>query len=138
MSFSFSSNVSDVSASPLLQASDAVALFNQPNVRFVDASFHMDKMRDPAAEFLTERIVGATRFDIDSVCDKSSPLPHMLPSEEDFGRAMDSLGIGNDTTVVLYGAKNALAISRAWWTFKVFGHNNVAIIGRLNFLIAHV
>jgi thiosulfate/3-mercaptopyruvate sulfurtransferase len=126
---SFSSDVAEMKYNPLLQAGEAIALLQQPRIRFVDASFHMDKTRDPTSEYLNERIPGAVRFDIDSVCDKTSPLPHMLPSAEDFSSAMNGLKIENDTHVVLYGAKNALAIPRAWWTFKVFGHNNVSIIG---------
>lgn len=125
---SFSSMATDMKISPLLQAKDAVNLFRKPNVVFVDASFHMDQSRDPEKEFLTERIPGAVRFCINSVCDKTSRLPHMIPSVEDFNLAMDERSISNDTTVILYGAKNALAGPRVWWTFKVFGHNNVAII----------
>ena len=37
---------------------------------------------------------GVECFDLDAVKDKASPLPHMLPSAEEFGRAMEALGIG--------------------------------------------
>ena len=37
--------------------------------------------RDPVADFMTERIRGARFFELDAICDRSSPLPHMLPTE---------------------------------------------------------
>ena len=36
------------------------------------------------AVFLAERIASAQHFDIDEIADKSSPYPHMLPSEREF------------------------------------------------------
>ena len=33
------------------------------------------------ADFMTERIRGARFFELDAICDRSSPLPHMLPTE---------------------------------------------------------
>ncbi len=36
------------------------------------------------ADFMTERIRGARFFELDAICDRSSPLPHMLPTEVRF------------------------------------------------------
>lgn len=46
-------------------------------MRFLDASWHLDKSRSPQEEFLKEHIKGAARFDIDAVADPKSTLPHM-------------------------------------------------------------
>ena len=71
-----------------------------PNVRVVDGSFYLPAMkRDPAAEYLAAHIPGAVRFDIDEISDKSSPLPHMLPSRAEFsasGREAWHLGARYD------------------------------------------
>ncbi|GLI69812.1 hypothetical protein VaNZ11_014516, partial [Volvox africanus] len=45
-----------------------------------------------------------------------------------FAAAMDALGITNDTTVVLYDHLGIFSAPRAWWTFKVFGHDKVAVL----------
>ena len=49
---------------------------------------------DGRADFLAERISGAQHFDIDEVADKTSPYPHMVPSETEFqdhvGKVSDS------------------------------------------------
>lgn len=46
-------------------------------VKFLDASWHLDKSRNPHKEFVEEHIKGAVRFDIDKVADPASTLPHM-------------------------------------------------------------
>ena len=44
----------------------------------------MDASRNARQEYLKERINGAMFFDIDEVSDKTSSLPHMLPSPDQF------------------------------------------------------
>lgn len=76
-----------------------------------------------AGEFAAERIQGAQFWDIDGVCDPASSLPHMLPSEQAFAAAADALGISNDDAVVVYDGMGLFAAPRAWWTWRVFGHD---------------
>ena len=52
------------------------------------------------AEFLAAHIPGAQRFDIDAIADKSNPLPHMLPSPEQFAAQVGALGVGDGMTIV--------------------------------------
>ena len=76
---------------------------NLGDVLVVDAGYHLPAAnRDAAAEFEAGHIKGAVRFDIDEIADKSSGLPHMLPSKSAFESAMRGLGIDDDTHVVAY------------------------------------
>ena len=56
----------------------------------------------------------------------------LLPSEDDFSRLAQSLGVSQDSHVVLIPAGvNATdfgSAARAYWTFKVFGHKTVSIL----------
>ena len=74
-------------------------------------------------EFCSRRIPGARFFDIDKVADTSTDLPHMLPSEIAFAAAADALGVTNESTVVVYDGLGTFSAPRAWWTFRVFGHD---------------
>ena len=76
----------------------------------------------PKEQFKHSRIPGSRFFDMDSIADKNSSLPHMLPSEQAFAAAADCLGISNDTQVVVYDRSGLFSAARVWWTFKVFGH----------------
>ena len=56
-----------------------------PDIVVVDGSWYLPtQKRDPEAEYQAAHIPGAVRFDIDAVKRHSSPLPHMLPTPEDF------------------------------------------------------
>ena len=100
-----------------------------PDVAIIDASWHLPAAkRDAKAEFLGSRILGAQFFDIDELSDTSSPLPHMLPSPEKFASRMRKLGIGDGKKVIAYDSLGLFSAARAWWMFRVFGHNDVAVL----------
>jgi len=74
-------------------------------------------------------IQGALEFNFDTeICDKESDLPHMLPCAFDFEHAVQKLGINDDSIIIAYDAMGVFSSPRAWWMFKFFGHNNVAIL----------
>jgi thiosulfate/3-mercaptopyruvate sulfurtransferase len=99
------------------------------NIAVIDGSWYLPAMqRDPEAEYRAGHIPGAVRFDIDSVRDVTSPLPHMLPTPDAFARAVGALGIGDDTTVVIYDGAGLFSAPRVWWTFKIFGARNVFVL----------
>ncbi|GBG73696.1 hypothetical protein CBR_g17038 [Chara braunii] len=100
-----------------------------PDVKVVDASWYLPvEKRDPFAEFKSRRIPGSVFFDLDVVCDTSTDLPHMLPSQKVFSRAMDLLGINNGHVVVVYDGRGIFSAPRLWWMLRVFGHERVAVL----------
>lgn len=100
-----------------------------PTLRIVDGSFHLPTAgRNPKEEFVQRHIPGAVFFDIDAIADGTSHLPHMLPSADTFAERVGALGIGSSDTIVAYDAPGSAAAARIWWTFRVFGHNEVAIL----------
>jgi len=105
------------------------ARLGQSDLVVVDGSFYLPAMRrDAAAEYLAGHIPGAVRFDIDEIADKSIPLPHMLPSPEHFAQAVGALGISDRDTIVVYDGAGLFASPRVWWTFRLFGAQNVFIL----------
>jgi thiosulfate/3-mercaptopyruvate sulfurtransferase len=105
------------------------AHLDAPDVRVVDGSWHMPALgRDPAAEFDAAHIPGAVFFDIDDIADETNPLPHMLPSPEKFSSRVRKLGLGDGVKIVAYDATGMGSAARVWWTFRVFGHHDVAVL----------
>jgi thiosulfate/3-mercaptopyruvate sulfurtransferase len=98
------------------------------NVVVVDGSYLVLQKRDAHAEYRKEHIPGAVFFDIDTVSDHSTELPHMLPGTTQFGAAVGALGISNDDTVVVYDSVGLYSSPRVWWTFRIFGAKNVYIL----------
>ena len=100
-----------------------------PDIVVVDGSWYLPAMnRDPDAEYLAGHIPGAVRFDIDTIKDPSSPLPHMLPSPEAFASAMRAMGIGDGMSIVVYDGAGLFSAPRVWWTFRAFGARDVTIL----------
>jgi thiosulfate/3-mercaptopyruvate sulfurtransferase len=117
-------------ASRWLVSTDWLAAhLTDPSVIVLDASYYLaNHKRDAQAEYLAGHIPGAQRFDIDAISDKSNPLPHMLPSPEQFAQQVGALGVGDGTTVVLYDGIGLYGAARVWWTFRAFGSENVRVL----------
>lgn len=100
-----------------------------PGLVVLDGSFYLPAMkRDAAAEYLAGHIPGAIRFDIDEIADHSTDLPHMLPSAADFAAAVGKLGISDQDTIVAYDGHGMFSSPRVWFTFRLFGAENVFIL----------
>jgi len=101
----------------------------RPNVAIVDGSFYLaTQKRDARAEYLAGHIPGAVFFDINAIADHSSDLPHMLPGPNQFGEAVGALGIGDKDTIFVYDGSGLYSAPRVWWTFRIFGAENVFIL----------
>jgi thiosulfate/3-mercaptopyruvate sulfurtransferase len=98
-------------------------------VRILDASYVLPGSPDPEERWREERIEDAAFFSIEKISDHASPLPHMLPAEAAFADAVGDLGISSSDFIVLYGQNNTImGPARAWWMFRVFGHDNVCVL----------
>ncbi|HEV3407089.1 MAG TPA: sulfurtransferase [Gaiellaceae bacterium] len=60
--------------------------------------------------------------------DLQDPVERDLVDKETFERILGERGIGNDTTVVLYGDKNNWFAAYAYWYLKTYGHGDVRIL----------
>jgi len=100
-----------------------------PDIVVVDGSWYLPAMnRDANAEFLSAHIPGAVRFDIEEIRDTGSPLPHMLPTPEEFSARVGAMGIGDGMTIVVYDGAGLFSAPRVRWTFKVFGARDVVVL----------
>src|SRR3990170_5239518 len=88
--------------------------------------------RDARAEYTAAHIPGARFLDIDEVSDRSAPTPHMLPPADQFGGAMEKLGIGRDDRIIVYDNSPLRTAARGWFMLRHYGAERVAILdGRL-------
>ncbi len=100
-----------------------------PDIIVLDASWHLPtERRNAHAEFLAGHIPGALFFDIDAISDTGNSLPHMLPPPEKFSSAVRKMGIGDGKRIIVYDTAGLFSAARAWWMFRVFGHDDVAVL----------
>ncbi|MDN5786626.1 3-mercaptopyruvate sulfurtransferase [Pseudorhodobacter sp.] len=100
-----------------------------PDLRILDASWHMPATgRDAFAEYNAAHIPGARFFDIEAISDHRSELPHMAPPVEKFISRMRAMGVGDGHQVVVYDSTGLFSAARVWWTFRLMGKMDVAVL----------
>ena len=106
---------------PVISAAELKTIMDIPEVKILDASYGL-----PPTPI---RIGNAIDFNIDDVADPKAALPHTLPSAEVFSAKVSALGISNPMRVIIYDRSGmAMAAARAWWMFRIFGHNQVQVL----------
>lgn len=111
----------------LISTEDLAIRLDEPGLRIVDGSWHLDG-RDARADFERTHIPGAVFFDLDAVSDRDSPLPHMMPSPQSFAASVGVLGIGSDDRIVVYDTAGLFSAARVWWMLKTMGAKQVQVL----------
>jgi thiosulfate/3-mercaptopyruvate sulfurtransferase len=100
-----------------------------PDLRVLDATaFALDPSRNPRAEYLAAHIPTAQFLDLAGLADPDSALPGMLPTAARFAERVGALGVSAGDRIVLYDNSPHRTAARAWWMFRTFGAERVAIL----------
>jgi thiosulfate/3-mercaptopyruvate sulfurtransferase len=114
---------------PLVTTQWLVAELGAPDLKILDATLFLPGSgRDAAGEYEEAHIPGAVFMDLDHLADLDSRLPHMLPTEEQFARAMERLGVSDGDRIVVYDNSPLHSAARAWWMLRAFGARQVAVL----------
>lgn len=101
----------------------------EENVVVCDVSWSSQK--DMENQYKSCHIPGAVFFKIMDEAEFSEIFPRNLPAIDTFEQTAREAGINKDDHIILYSDSdmNGFFMSgRAWWTFKVFGHEKVSIL----------
>lgn len=106
----------------LVKHSDEVVIF--------DCRFRLDKPQAGLEQYLEGHIPGAWYLDLEQ--DLSSAVRehggrHPLPDEHELAEKLGRIGVGEQTSVIVYDAGEGMA-PRAWWLIRYLGHNRVRIL----------
>ena len=100
----------------------------------VDSDWLAEHLDDPTVRILDARvdgppysighIPGAVFVDIFSeLC-----CPSDIMDAEPFAELMSKLGIGDDTTVIVYDTQSGLWGARLWWALRYYGHEDARLL----------
>lgn len=115
------------STPPLISTAELAERLDDPDLVVLDASWHLGD-RDGAAEFRDARIPGARFFDLEAASDRSSALPHMLPSPEAFAAYAGAMGLTTETPVVVYDGAGLFSAARVRWMLRIMGARDVRLL----------
>ena len=114
---------------PLVSTSWLADHLEDPDLRILDATYMLSSLnRDAGAEYGDGHIPGAIFFDIDQIARDDTNLPHMVPSPERFAELVGALGSSSDHRIVAYDTFGLFSAARAWWLFRLYGHDDVAVL----------
>jgi thiosulfate/3-mercaptopyruvate sulfurtransferase len=91
-----------------------------PNVRIAEVDY------DPTSNYNQGHIPGAVLFDWKK--DINDPVRRDIVSRAQLEKLLSQSGVGNDTTLLLYGDFNNWFAAFAFWVFKYYGLQDVRII----------
>ncbi|MGO1172712.1 MAG: sulfurtransferase [Actinomycetaceae bacterium] len=102
---------------------DATSIIRQPDG---DGYYSADSGRDVHEQ---GHVPGAVYVDLlDDFADRSNPdFWTALPPEE-FAARLGALGVGNDTTVVVYDQGQGMWATRLWWNLRYVGHDDILVL----------
>ncbi|MBB5328499.1 3-mercaptopyruvate sulfurtransferase [Tunturiibacter gelidoferens] len=116
---------------PFVAPSWLAARLEDPSIVVLDATLPPVGVTPPVdtrARYLEHHIPGALFFDIEALSDHTTPLPHMLPTPENFSRSMSALGVSDTSTIVIYEQHGVFSAPRAWWMLRTFGAQHVYVL----------
>jgi thiosulfate/3-mercaptopyruvate sulfurtransferase len=93
---------------------------NDPAVRFAEVDY------DPVANYNLGHMPGAVLFDWKK--DMNDPLSRDIISKQQLEELLSRSGVGNDTTLVLYGDFNNWFAAFAFWILKYYGVEKVVLM----------
>jgi thiosulfate/3-mercaptopyruvate sulfurtransferase len=114
---------------PLVSAAWLADHIGDPAVRVIDFRWYLTDAQRGAAEYKQGHLPGAVFVNLEEVTGHLlNAGRHPLPTKEDFERVIRSVGVNNDSAVVVYDAQSGFPSARLWWLMKYFGHDQVAIL----------
>jgi thiosulfate/3-mercaptopyruvate sulfurtransferase len=125
---------------PLVTTDWLAAHLEDEDLRVVDIRGYVEKTDlgegRQKAEYLAAReeydeahIPGAAYVDWTSdITDPDDPVSVQIAPPERFAGAMGSLGIGDDTSVVIYDHAGGQFATRLWWALTYYGHDEVFVL----------
>ncbi|MGC5628134.1 sulfurtransferase [Georgenia sp. Z1344] len=102
---------------------DATSIIRQPDGDgFYDAATGRDVHEEG-------HVPGAVFADLlEDLADRSNPDFWTALPPEDFAEKIGALGVGNDTTVVVYDQGQTMWATRLWWNLRYVGHDDVLVL----------
>jgi thiosulfate/3-mercaptopyruvate sulfurtransferase len=116
---------------PLVPTSWLAGRLGDPRTVVLDATLPPVGITPPVdtfARYVASHISGAIFFDIEALSDRTTSLPHMMPTAEAFSLDMSALGIDDRMAICIYEQEGVFSAPRAWWMLRTFGARDISIL----------
>lgn len=103
----------------------------QNNTVIIDARFQLDEQDAGRKAYLEGHIPGAVYLDLNKDLSGKAVKhggSHPLPDIDMLATNLGHIGIGQETTVVIYDQRNDMFAARCWWLLHYMGHEKVYLL----------
>tara|TARA_B100000953_G_scaffold216532_2_gene178993 strand:+ start:62 stop:928 length:867 start_codon:yes stop_codon:yes gene_type:complete len=120
----------------LISATELSDQLDDPNLRIYDATVYLRpsekgpyRAESGEQNFREGHVPGAMFLDlIEAASDTTTNLGFSLPKPAQLESLFRSLGVNDETQVVVYSTDNMMWATRAWWLLHYCGHPNVRVL----------
>ncbi|WP_165793544.1 sulfurtransferase [Hyphococcus luteus] len=121
---------------PLVSTAWLADNLGAPDLVILDCTTVQEETPDGSYAFVPGRasyddahIPGAVFCDVlGTLGDKDDPRPLMMPKAGAFKEAMEALGVGDNSAVVVYDRGIGSWAARVWWSLKTYGFDEAAVL----------
>jgi len=118
-------------ASSLISAAELLSHLGGSEPRIVDARFDLSQPQAGKRMYLEGHVPGAVHLDLDDDLSGEAGRGngrHPLPDMTEFAAKLGSLGIDNDSDIVVYDQSGSMYAARAWWLLRYAGQRRVRFL----------
>jgi thiosulfate/3-mercaptopyruvate sulfurtransferase len=121
---------------PLITPAELAERLSDPALRVFDCTTFLHpqpgtpRLRIEAGHrpYAEGHIPGAALIDLQEDLSERDELRFTAPAPDKLGRRLQALGVGDDSTVVLYSASDAWWATRVWWLLRAIGFERAAVL----------
>jgi len=126
---SYGDMVTQSQPSPLISPFELSLRMPDPSVRLADVRWFLGDAARGRHEYEAAHLPGAIFVDLDTdLSATSGPGRHPLPEPIDLRRRLESLGFGDEHSIVVYDDANGTVAARMWWMLDRLGHADVTVL----------
>ena len=115
--------------SPIIEVDELMQISEYQNLRIFDVRTGSNAKENYIKKHLEYSVFVDLNSDLAEIDDPKNGGRHPLPKFEDFVKKLGTLGIDENSHVVIYDDKNgANAAARFWWMLRAVGHKNVQVL----------
>lgn len=120
---------------PLVSSSWLVDHLDDPDLRILECTVDLKSgpggfvPQEVSDRWAEGHIPNSVYADLtNDLSDPGSDLRFTMPTAEHFARAMEALGVGQGTRVVLYDRRMTMWATRVFWMLRAFGFDDCAVL----------
>ena len=115
--------------SPIIEVDELMQISENQNLRIFDVRTGSNAKENYIKKHLEYSVFVDLNSDLAEIDDPKNGGRHPLPKFEDFVKKLGTLGIDENSHVVIYDDKNgANAAARFWWMLRAVGHKKVQVL----------